>query len=387
MMIIFYTPTGGRYHTRQDLDCGKKASRWFEEDLDYASKSLGLSPCVVCGAPQASGISEIDARWMRSIKDWNDKGFFETLWERAFAVEVLAKVSNLSSDDVQPQKSLPAGASQPKVDFYIEKARLVLEVDGYNKDSRNSTGPDEERRNRRDAALVAGGYRVLHFTNVQVRQEPKESAKQIEIALVTAQKEREAQAAAHIDSHLPRPETQPLLQPEKTGRSLKPWLIAGVGVVAASLISILVLANVDRGSSNGSGTSQVTTTESLEADSSGSSSGAEASGGGGVTKTWESPEGSNCIPGYLFKVNIKGNDYPDGDDFVHSPEGKYYDSTTPERCYATRNEAYEDGFVEYFGNCTSARGAGVTPILRDENPTLYAANKHLDADEDGVACE
>jgi hypothetical protein len=40
-----------------------------------------------------------------------------------------------------------------------------------------------------------------------------------------------------------------------------------------------------------------------------------------------------------------------------------------------------------YANCTAARAAGVTPIRRDTNPSLYAANSHLDRDKDGVACE
>ena len=40
-----------------------------------------------------------------------------------------------------------------------------------------------------------------------------------------------------------------------------------------------------------------------------------------------------------------------------------------------------------YANCTAARAAGVTPIRRATNPTLYAANRHMDRDGDGVACE
>jgi hypothetical protein len=38
-----------------------------------------------------------------------------------------------------------------------------------------------------------------------------------------------------------------------------------------------------------------------------------------------------------------------------------------------------------YANCTAARAAGVTPILR--GTPLYDANTHLDRDRDGVACE
>jgi hypothetical protein len=43
--------------------------------------------------------------------------------------------------------------------------------------------------------------------------------------------------------------------------------------------------------------------------------------------------------------------------------------------------------VRVFANCTAARAAGVAPIRRATNPALYNANKRLDRDGDGVACE
>jgi hypothetical protein len=41
--------------------------------------------------------------------------------------------------------------------------------------------------------------------------------------------------------------------------------------------------------------------------------------------------------------------------------------------------------VRSFANCTAARAAGVTPISRGTK--LYAANRRLDRDGDGIACE
>ena len=40
-----------------------------------------------------------------------------------------------------------------------------------------------------------------------------------------------------------------------------------------------------------------------------------------------------------------------------------------------------------YSTCAKARAAGVTPIVRSKNKTLYALNKGLDRDKDGVACE
>jgi len=43
--------------------------------------------------------------------------------------------------------------------------------------------------------------------------------------------------------------------------------------------------------------------------------------------------------------------------------------------------------IRRYSSCADARAAGVTPIRRDTNPELYAANRHLDRDGDGIACE
>ena len=43
--------------------------------------------------------------------------------------------------------------------------------------------------------------------------------------------------------------------------------------------------------------------------------------------------------------------------------------------------------VVTYTNCTEARAAGVTPIRQDAQPDLYAANQHMDRDDDGIACE
>ena len=40
-----------------------------------------------------------------------------------------------------------------------------------------------------------------------------------------------------------------------------------------------------------------------------------------------------------------------------------------------------------YSTCAKARAAGVTPIIRSKNKTLYALNKALDRDKDGSACE
>jgi hypothetical protein len=40
-----------------------------------------------------------------------------------------------------------------------------------------------------------------------------------------------------------------------------------------------------------------------------------------------------------------------------------------------------------YSTCAKARAAGVTPIIRSKNKSLYNLNKALDRDKDGAACE
>jgi hypothetical protein len=40
-----------------------------------------------------------------------------------------------------------------------------------------------------------------------------------------------------------------------------------------------------------------------------------------------------------------------------------------------------------YSTCAKAKAAGVTPIVRSKNQSLYNLNRALDRDKDGVACE
>ena len=53
--------------------------------------------------------------------------------------------------------------------------------------------------------------------------------------------------------------------------------------------------------------------------------------------------------------------------------------------HSTSTGGGRSGAGHVYANCTAARAAGVTPILRGTPD--YAANPRLDRDHDGVACE
>ena len=166
---VWITRTGAAYHAHKDCECAQEAKGWISVELDEAGRAMGLKACDCCGPPRPSGMTEADHRWVKAIADWTQKGLFETRWERAFAYSVLARVPTLSPDDVEPQKYVTTGAGESgkKVDFYIERARLALEVDGYRKDGEPPSQAEMDKRNRFDNALQATGARVSHFSNSQ----------------------------------------------------------------------------------------------------------------------------------------------------------------------------------------------------------------------------
>jgi hypothetical protein len=55
------------------------------------------------------------------------------------------------------------------------------------------------------------------------------------------------------------------------------------------------------------------------------------------TPTWVPPTDGQCPDGYPIKAN-------DNSGIFHSPGGRFYDRTVPERCYANAEAAAADGY-------------------------------------------
>ena len=60
---------------------------------------------------------------------------------------------------------------------------------------------------------------------------------------------------------------------------------------------------------------------------------------------------------------------------------------TPTKSVAEPTPAPKVKKAVKYSTCAKARAAGVTPIVRSKNQTLYNLNRGLDRDKDGVACE
>jgi very-short-patch-repair endonuclease len=333
MTSVYVTQTGQRYHARRDLSCLEKAHSIADIDLDTAVAG-GLVPCLVCDAPAMPGVSEGDARWLRTIDDWAKAGAFESFWEQAFARRVLAQLPQVSSDDVETQAYVTVNGESYKVDFLLPSASLVLEIDGYAKDGAVPTAIDLERRNRRDSALQTAGYKVLHFTNAQVQQEPVACRSQVTAALNTALK---APPAAPPTTAPPTPTeltpTPPKAQPSEpipataspqTAAGASPMrsstglrIVFGIGVISLVVVAILAVVSL---SPDGTGSPEVTTPPPSE---------------------FAAPlSNRECPDAYPLKGNINDS----GEKIVHQIGQQFYDKTDPEACFATLDDAESAGY-------------------------------------------
>ncbi len=368
----------------------RKASSWEKVSVDNAH-AMGFLPCDVCDPPLAIGVTEENVRWERAIKNWEKQGkFAKSNWERAFAYKVLSKVSSLSPDDVEPQARILAGGKYQSIDFLIEPARIVIEIDGGDKSGSGPSSADLERRNRRDADMAASGYQTLHFSNHQVAHQEDDCLQKVE-NLLTAHQTPSSVEPASPPTVAPTTPTSsstlatPAADQPTSKRGFAIYAIGvGVGLVVA-LVAVIAIGNssttsdtnLDSGTQSNSASAQ---TEEGQTEVNGSNAGPS-------DVTWVEPvSGSACPDDYPYKGNIKDGAEPDGDDYLHPVDGKFYDRTTPDRCYANRSDAYADGFVEYFETCDAARAQGVTPFDPSVNPDWLKANDHLLEKDDEVAC-
>lgn len=323
---VYITESGRRYHSTSDQECLEKAAGTQIVDLEYAV-ALGLTPCQTCGAPIPPGTSEGDLRWLRHIEDWAKSGRFETRQEQAFASQVLAKVQDLNPDDVQPQMIIKVREQPERVDFYIAKASLVLEVDGFAKDGTPPSAVDLERRNARDAALQSAGYVVLHFSNAEVQQEPTACISRVSRALDM----KTLKDSGTPSEQSPSLQRTPARASVSKGLSRFTVLIAVVsGVIALGVLLVAILLSTDR--SESTPTTVDTPPSPLESQIPDE-----------PRSTWVPPlDKQNCPPDFPFKGNIRD----DGKKIVHSPTGQFYEPAFPERCYVSLESAEKDGFRE-----------------------------------------
>jgi hypothetical protein len=287
---------------------------------------------------------------LRTIDGWSRAALFDSMWEQAFARRVLAQVSGLGADDVEVQSYVRVGNESFKVDFFIPRARLVLEVDGFSKAGDAPTAHDLEKRNRRDASLQSQGYKVLHFSNAQVQQEPQ--ACRMQVQGIVAEELRDSPPPAPNFGESDRPSMTPATPSvlsqdvavapalstaaqaiEKKQSKTGLWVALAGALAAAAVIAVIVVSANNQSQSASSPLTVDVAAPIAEASAPAESTPVDV-------EQSSSPVDGQCPASLPFKGNI--NDQ--GERIVHSPGQQFYNKVKPEMCFASLEFAIANGF-------------------------------------------
>ncbi|HEX6247449.1 MAG TPA: DUF559 domain-containing protein [Nocardioidaceae bacterium] len=285
------------------------------------------TPCTICWhrEPGWSDWSNLEHQVHRTSESPYEIEFFE---------QVLRAIPGLRPADVRVQREFTYDhAKYGRIDFTIESegVKLAIEVDGLRKSPLGQ--PLNAQRHtdaiRRQNALSNQEWRILRFTNEEVRLDPDRCRAEIEKCLrrsrsapprsheSTTTTGRSAQdASPRRDAEIDRP---------SPGRAepLSTSLNASATASKAGLKKPLVLVTVAVG--------VITTLLSLSLLLAPS----DKSGAGST-----SPDGTACPS----EFPVKGNESLSGELIYHEPGWRYYARTRPERCFANGKAAEKAGF-------------------------------------------
>lgn len=167
-----------------DLGIETQASKYLADDVRVATPPVAT------------------LTWQTWLKTNASK--FETPWEEHFAKYVLAKVPGLDPSSVFVQRPVATAEGHGyRVDIAIELAsvRIAIEIDGYDKRG-IGTGESREdfrQRNERETILLRNGWRVLRFSNHQVRTQASRQQCIDAIHADLRQPERDHEVATSVD--------------------------------------------------------------------------------------------------------------------------------------------------------------------------------------------
>lgn len=341
MTLVWKTRRGGRYHRSPDCPGiadghAKAASEGYAnhaaEQVDLGGLGGAVAPCARCWTPALQDDPWLAARLSAEV-------LADSSYELDFFDQVLRRVRGLDPDYVRVQHPA-AGVSgtEYRLDYAILRPgepRLGIEIDGFQKTKTHNEG-DAARQGSMSARqndLVNAGWRLLRFTNQQVRTEPGTCRTQLEDALATRAAQshpaRPTPAApqfgspAHDSPAGPSSTTGTDRRPTAgsapgTASGFAPEAAAGSRphrslLVAAAVVALLALA---------------ATLWHLGTDP-------ESPATPSVD-----PAGSTCPPSHA----IKGNLADDGERIYHRPGNRYYDATAPEECFASPTDAEDGGY-------------------------------------------
>jgi hypothetical protein len=207
----------------------------------------------------------------------------------------------------------------------IMNRRIVIEVDGYQKNGQGPTPSDVERRNRRDSALQARGYRVLHFSNAQVRQEPDACRQQLERAIHAADETSKPVGPVGDDearrSALRSTQGANQSQGAATTESSRNTRLVIIGAALLGVvIAIASVAILSAGTSTPTSKSETSPSED--------------------TGDFAQPINGQCPPSFP----VKGNDADSGERIFHVVGQQFYERTYAEICFRTPAGAESAGY-------------------------------------------
>lgn len=125
------------------------------------------------------------SRWLNT----NRQKFDSIKWETMFVEKVLAHVAGIDFDFLHAQLPFKDADGNPRrCDFAIlegDDVRIAMEVDGYDKTGTGTgmTSNEFVDWQRREAALVSQGWRLLRFANTDVRDRPDNCQEHISLLL------------------------------------------------------------------------------------------------------------------------------------------------------------------------------------------------------------
>lgn len=243
-------------------------------------------------------------------------------WEVRFVEAVLMR-SGVPAGYVTPQAVVERPVGAPlRPDFVIREpdvSPIAVEIDG---DKVKFHGESREHRNLRDADLESLGYRVIHFTNQEVSDDPDSCIRRLEQL-------RQRVAATSSGAGRVSPMTE-VADAETQSADGAPGRISR-RALAAVLVSVTVVVVVVVCAVIGIRSSQVG--ESAQ-------SGTAADAAARTSTGRVAPRGGECPPSHA----IKGNRSSDGDWIFHRPGWEFYTRTGAEDCFASPSDAVAAGY-------------------------------------------
>lgn len=304
MTTVFLTRTGERYHATDA--CPSFADSEAVTGHPVRSRKVELrgiqhEPCTICW-PETPNWDP----WTQLAHRVERTG--DSPYEVEFVQRVLRPIRELRASDVRPQvKAVSRTGRTYYIDFVIEPhggRQIAVEVDGYRKTLEKSEDTIRRDTESKRADLVASGWRVINFSDNQVMSRTDECIDQLRAELSDAVSPRRDMPAAFPQGGASAAQPSHVVQPS----ALRP---RRTGLVALVVVAVLLAGGILVWKLNSNGSAGV------------------------------SPLQNGACPA---SAPVKGNVSQGGERIFHEPGWRYYESTSPEECFKTAEDAESAGY-------------------------------------------